>query len=291
LDDHVDSLIESLTIGGDLLELNDVATPDMEARGTWIFPSLPSFVVRTSGSVYVMGIVPDHDTFLPKSLAQRIVYRGFTREIIPSENEDLSSELRELGLQQIPETVWLKSPSKQSAKELLSDMKRRLESQPRGGAGEDFEILDPEQPVTYYSGRWMEPRGQTGDFVARRPQQYGSPIWCFAALEGGIPSKFVDLPLRGYRWRGCDAAWHIQMAIDQSRNTPQLYKRSLEGDGVRLDFFSPLPQWSQRRLLVLGSAVPRNKCLMSFLLPLSEAQAEELFLAEYLWLERTKDSD
>lgn len=291
LSERIDAVIEGLIIGGDLLELSEVATIDPAVKGTWVFAAPPSYVIRLGGSIFLTGVVPDQDALLPPSLTSRIVYEGCTRVIAPRAGEDLPGELRDHGLQELSENVWLKSPRPETAESSLTAMERQLASQPRSGTVEELHVLDSAQPVTYYRGRWTVPKKQTGTFVARRPQDYGAPIWCFAALEDGILVRVLDLPLKKTRWRGCDAAWHLQMAIDYCRGAPQLYRRCRASDGVRLDFFSPLPAWSQRRLMILGRPIPREKSLISYRLPADEAETEERFLQERLWLTRTDDSD
>ncbi len=290
LSERIDSVIEGLIIGGDLLELSDVATDDSAVKGTWVFAAPPSFVVRRSGSIFLLGIVPDQETFLPESLASRIVYEGLTRVILHETGEDLRGELCEQGLQDLSESAWLKSPKAETAQDTLHGMERRLAAQPPSGTIKDLQILDSAQPVKYYPGRWTAPKNHSGAFVARRPQDYGAPIWCFVALQAGVPVRLLDLPLKKTRWRGCDAAWHLQMAIDYCRHNPQLYRRHQSGNGIRLDFFSPLPQWAQRRLMILGRPLPRESNLMSYWLPAVEASTEERFLQERLWLSRTEGS-
>ncbi len=110
-------------------------------------------------------------------------------------------------------------------------------------------------------------------------------------MDAGNPVRLLDLPFESTRWRGCDTAWHIQMAIDYLRQSPQRYRCRIERRGVRFDFFSPLPQWSQRRLMVFGQALPRDRSLFSYLVPFAEAKALEKFIRERLWLQRTEDSD
>lgn len=291
LTDRIEAAIEGLIVGGDLLELNDVVTEDTMVRGTWVFAAPPSFVVRPSGGVFLFGVVSDQDAFLPHSLASRITYDGLTRTIAPQRNEDLAGELREQGLQQLSDSAWLKSPRAGAATDLLGSFERRLAEQSLAGTVSDLEILDPMRPVTYYRGRWTVPENQSGTFIARRPQEFGAPIWCLVALKNGVPVRLLDLPLEQTRWRGCDAAWHLQMAIDYCRSNPQRYRRRVEQNAIRFDFFSPLPQWSQRRLMIFGRAVPRENSLMSYRLPLAEAQTEERFLQERLWISRTEDSE
>jgi len=291
LSGQIDSVIEDMIVGGDLLELSDVAIDDPAVKGTWVFAAPPSFIARPGGSIFLTGVVRDQDTYLPLTLASRILYEGFTRTIVPEPDEDLADELRGLGLQELSEDIWLKAPKAEAAQDLLSGMERRLDSQAKSGTIDDLQILDPAKPVTYYRGRWIAPKTQSGTFVARRPQEYGAPIWCFVRLTEGVSERLLDLLLRKSRWRGCDVAWHLQMAIDYCRNDPQLYRRRRADASVRLDFFSPLPQWTQRRLMIFGRGVPRESSLMSFILPAAEAETEERFLRDRLWLSPTDDSD
>lgn len=289
--ERVDSVIEGLIVSGDLLELNDVATEDPDAKGTWVFAASPGFVLRPSRDIFLFGIVPDQDAFLPGHLGSRLRHEGFTRVITPEENEDLVVQLSEQGLRWFSEAEWLKKPEKEIPEKMLSCFEEKLRSQPPSGDIEDLKILDPEKPVNYYNGRWTAPRDHTGQFVARRPREFGAQIWCFVEMDVGGVSKLLDLPVGKSGWRGCDQAWHLQMAIDRCRGEPQLYRRRPNAKGVRLDFFSPLPKWSQRRLAIFGSPIPRQKSLMSYLLPHSEVGTEEQFLREYLWLSPSPDSD
>jgi len=284
-------MIDDLIACGDLLELSQVAVQDSTLTGAWLFAAPPAFVLRPSGSIFLTGVVPDHEMFLPDSLARRVAHQGFTRVIAPLPNEDLATELRELGIHEMSESAWLKTPKAQSAQHLLADMGERLASQPPSGSVEGLQILDSQRSVKFYRGRWVTPQTQTGRFVARRPQAYGAPIWCFVEIERGIPIRLLDLPSRRTRWRGCDIAWHLQMAIDHSRKVPQQYRRVYKQDDIRFDFFSPLPQWAQRRLLTFGRPETPAKCLMSYVLPRVEAATEERFLQERLWLVRSEDSN
>lgn len=289
--ERVTTAAEGLMIGGDLLELNQVTIDDPAAKGTWVFSAPPGFIVRPGGNVFLVGIVPDEATPLPASLNARVTYEGFVRTLTPQPTEDLPSVLRDLGLRELSASAWLKAPKPESATELSDNMLRRLAEQLPSGVVADISILDPGRNVEYYVGRWVSPTNQSGNYVGRRPQVYGAPLWGFATLVDGSVTKFLDLPLKGTRWRGCDIAWYLQMAIDHCRGTPQLYRRRPSQGGACLDFFSPLPLWAQRRLAVLGRPAPREKCLISYWIPERELASEEAFLQERLWLARRDQFD
>jgi hypothetical protein len=282
--ESVAAAAEGLVIGGDLLELNQVTIDDPTAKGTWIFSAPPSFIVRPSGRVFLVGIVPDETTPLPASLHARIAYEGFARLLSPQPAEDLPSVLRELGLRELSTSAWLKAPKAESAVALRDSMLRRLAEHPPSGDVADVSILDPARNVDYYFGRWVTPTHESGNYVARRPQAYGAPLWGFANVVDGNVTRFLDFPLKGTRWRGCDIAWHLQMAIDHCQHTPQLYRRRTAPGGTCLDFFSPLPLWAHRHFAVLGRPAQREKCLISYWIPERELAAEEKFLKERLWL-------
>ncbi len=284
LADRLDTLIDDLIVSGDLLELSDVATEDPNVLGTWVFAAPPSFVVRNSGSIFLSGVVPDQDTFLLAPLAARVIYSGCTRFIAPEPTEDLAELLTSHGLQELSEAVWLKAPKVETPENLLERFERLLADQPPCGTLGDLDILNPSQKVSYNRRRWTKTSNQTGTFIARRPQEFGSPIWCFVELSEGIPQRLLDFPLSKFRWRACDAAWHLQMAIDHCCGQPQQYTRCKTDNGIRFDFYSPLPQWSQRRLMIFGSECASKNSLFSYELPLAEADSEERFLRERLWL-------
>lgn len=282
---RLDGLIDDLLVAGDLLELSDVSTGDAEARGTWVFAAPPSFVQRKSGSIFLIGIVPDQDRWLPESIRDRIVFSNNTRSIKPQAEEDLAAQLVREGLSKLPETTWLKGPKTELPAEALSKARQRLAAEPPCAPVQGLEIIDPDTKPTYYKGRWKPPKEQTGTFVARRPQEFGSALWCLAELHSGTLVRIVDLPFQGYRWRGCDAAWHLQMAIDRERNKPQRYcVENIDDITCRIDFFSPIPLWAERRLMVLGRKCQGSRSLFAYEIPADEVKQEVEFLGENLWL-------
>lgn len=254
-------------------------------------PPPPGFVVRPNGTAFIFGVIPDQDAFLPPSLGIRVRYERFIRFVKPRPKEDLAGELREHGLQQFSESVWLKSPKPELPDKLLSRVVRRLERQSLVTVIDNLKVLDSARPVTHYRDRWVIPTNQTGTFVARRPQEFGAPMWCLVRMEDGVPVRLLDIPFEKTRWRACDTAWHLQLAIDHCLHRPQRYRRSQETCGTRLDFFSPLPLWAERRLMVFGTPCRPKKGFLAYVVPRDHADTEEEFLQSKLWLTPTADTE
>lgn len=283
---RIEALIDDLLVVGDLLELTEVTTGEEEAKGTWVFSAPPSFVERTSGSIFLTGIVPDQDGWLPEDIRSRIVLSRGTRSIRPDEGEDLASRLASEGLRRLPETTWLRAPKTLAPEIALSKARQQLAKEPQCAPVQGLEIIDPETKPTYYKGRWTSPKNHSGTlFIARRPQEFGAPLWCLVEIDSGMLKRILDLPFRGYRWRPCDAAWHLQMAIDSERGMPQRYKVDYcDNSTCRLSFYSPIPLWAERRLMILGKKCQAEKSLFTYEIPADELVQEEEFLQENLWI-------
>jgi hypothetical protein len=284
LTEDIEAAVEKAMIAGDLLELHQVATDDPNVKGTWLFSAPPAFVARPSGSVFILGVTPDGPSALPASLSERILYERHCRIIEPQPSENLAQMLRELGLLELSERNWLRLPRQESQNDFLAKIERELHALGPSGEVSELKILASDRDPSYYIGRWTIPKRESGCFVARRPQAYGAALWGFALLKDGVLEKFLDFPPKKSKFRGSDFAWHLQMAIDATRGAPQTYRRRFDGGQVRLDFFSPIPLWAERRLGIVGRPVDREKCLFSYEIPEREAEAEEKFLQTYLWI-------
>ena len=139
--------------------------------------------------------------------------------------------------------------------------------------------------MTFYRDRWVEPRNQhTGLYVARRPQRYGTPIWCVVELESGRVKRFKDLREPGDRIRPSDVAWRIQAAFDALAGHPQQYRASPADDVTLVRFYAPLPSWAERRLAIVGTKTQAERCLFSYEIPNDEWPGEHAFLNEALWM-------
>lgn len=286
--ERIEQIVEDLVAAGDLLELSNVATIDESVRQTWVFAAPPAFVARPSGSVFLIGLAPDEASPVPAALRGRLRFEGSTRVIDPVDGENLVSTLRDQGLRQLSAEAWLRLPKAEDAKSHRASADAKLATQGPSGDIAGLRIRDTERPANWYADRWVGPGKRSGRFVIRRPQDYGADLWGYAELVDGAAARLVDLPPPGNRWRGCDMAWRLQMAIDHCRGFPQRYRARPNGGYIRFDFFSPIPIWARRRLAVIGRPVAADRCLLSFLLPAKEAAAEEEFLQCYLFLGRTE---
>lgn len=290
LRERAEDTVEGLVVLGDLLDLSQATTNDLEAKESWVFSAPPGFVVRRSGTVLLLGMAQDEGFPLPSDLREQIIFNRFTRLLRPRANEQLPKALVEMGLLQHAEGAWLKTPKDEPASVLLDKVTARLAAQSPSGDIVDLLILDPASKVDFYKGRWKLPKTETGFFVARRPQEYGAALWGVVQLLNGKAQKFLEFPTKANRWRACDEAWHIQLAIDHQRGVPQRYRRREAGEGAFLEFFSPIPMWAERHLAVVGEGALASKCLFSYFVPQDELRSEEEFIQKRLWLVKVDDT-
>lgn len=282
--DRVEGVIDALVAVGDLLELRDVTTLDDTVKATWLFAAPPSFVLRPSGSAFILGIAPDEAAPLPADLLRRLVVRGVTRNIDHVSDEDLGTLLCALGLRQLSMESWLRHPKRESAQALVAALHARLSGQGPSGNVVDLQVLDKARPSRRYRARWCKPGTISGRYIVRRPQAYGADLWGYAELAEGRTIKLIDFPAPGSRWRGCDTAWRAQMAIDRLSGDGQQFRRRSSGSFVCIDIFSPIPDWARRRLAFVGEELEPESSLLSYRLPEVEAAAEEQFLQELVFL-------
>lgn len=286
----VEETLDAVVGNGDVIEHRAVDV-DTGRSATLLYTAPPSFLIRKSGSAMLLGIVPDHLSALPEELQARIEYLNHVRRLVPIASEDLRGRLIGFGLIEIGYDHWLRAPRHETAAQLLSRMNQRLDSAQPSRAVPGLMLLDPDRSVRYYRGRWVEPRTQSGRFVARRGQAYGAPLWCYVDLQNGNPERIIDLPLESGRWRGCDEAWRVQMAIDAQRAKPQRFRVRLgPGETYTIDFFSPVPMWAQRRWNAVGEPVKEPGCLFAYRLHKTELGEELRFAREELWLEELPQS-
>lgn len=280
--------LEALISYGDLLEHQEVSKED-KSSAILIYTAPPAFVKIRDGSVFLLGILPDRITLLSDELESKIVYKKHMRRLYAEGNTDLPSELIQLGFFELPLNTWLKAPKVQTASSNISRINRMLDEASPSGEIPGLMALDSSKSANYYRGRWVSPDKLSGRFIARRKQLYGADIWCYVELDAGVPQKFIDFPIRGSIWRGCDEAWFLQAAIDFSLDRPQKYRLRPDLDGSAIiDLFAPVPVWIRRQLDALGEQVDSSGCLFSYLFRKNDIIEVVKFIKDRLWLEEIK---
>jgi hypothetical protein len=284
----VEWTLEGLIAHGDILEELEVGKVLSQGAGKLVYAAPPSFVLRQSGVAILVGTASDQISALREDLAERIEYINHLRRLSPLPGEDLRRELVQLGFIELSYNTWLRSPPIERPAKLISRLNRLLSEAPLSGDVPGLLLLDPERPVRYYRGRWVEPSTQNGKFVGRRKQAYGADVWCYIEMENGVPKRFVDFPLSSSFWRGCDEAWRLQAGIDCERGAPQMFRVRLGRPHTNVfDFFSPLPMWAVRRWDAAGEPLKSPGSLFSYKFRADEVEEEIRFLKEDLWLTQT----
>lgn len=284
-EDLVQETLEAMVAHGDVLEQPEVLGDTSSAR-VLLYAAPASFVARQSGLVILLGITSDHLSPLPIELGRRIQHLGHVRRLSPSAGEDLRSELRQRGLLELTFEAWSKGPAREASAQHVAAHDRELDAVAPSRDIPGLLLLDAARPARYYRGRWVDLKAQTGRYVARRRQAYGADLWCYVQVNDGQPERMIDLPRRGSRWRGCDEAWHLQMAIDAQRGLPQRFRFTPSvGDAVVLEFFSPVPAWARRRWDAIGEPVASMGSLFAYQIPKAEIDEERRFARDTLWLE------
>jgi hypothetical protein len=282
--DAVEEILEAVIAHGDIAEHDDIlggASP-----GRLLYAAPPSFVMRKSGAALILGIAPDRPSPLPSELEDKLEYVGHTRRLLGNDGEQLRQTLQDFGLVELDVDYWTRAPSVMTADRYAAHANIVLARAPVFNADvPGLTILDFEEPVHYYRGRWKEPKKQTGRYVGRRKQAYGADLWCYVELEQGAARRLIDFPFTMTTHRACDHAWHLQMAIDAVRGHPQEYVMDVtETSRPLLKFFSPLPQWTQRRLAGIGRPEPAKGCLLSYSIEPDEVDEERALLSAGLWM-------
>lgn len=282
----VEETLEGMIAHGDILEHRDVEGDPGHGTTTLLYAAPAGFVARKSGTVILLGIASDQISALPDDLEARIEYVNHLRRLSPTPGEDLRADLAQLGLIELSYDNWLRAPSAETPAQHVSRLNRLLDAVQPSRDVPGLTLLDTERSVRYYRGRWVEPRSQSGRFVARRSQAYGADLWCYVQLRKGNPELLIDLPLAGSRWRGCDEAWRLQMAIDALKGEPQQCRVSPGPGGAQvLEFVSPVPMWARRRWDAVGEPASISGCLFAYRLDKAELREELRYARDELWLD------
>lgn len=282
--DAISDLLDSLIAAGDLLELRE-QVDGRSVRLLYLGP--PTYVEREPGVYLLSGVRSQGAALVDAELSQSIEHDGEARivRLDPSRADEL---LASAGLHGIDREQWVASPAAERADRLVGRLASQLDAAGPSGEIEGLQVIDPAASVTYYRGRWRSPvSSDTGDFVARRPQEYGADLWCVVRIESGTPLNMLEFPIDDPLVPARDEAWRLQMASDAQRGTPQAYAtRPLGTDAdVAVRFFSPIPGFAQRYLELVGVPLPEEpRCLFAFRVSVGAMPDLERILTELLWM-------
>lgn len=288
LDDSIEETLDSLVSYGDFIESRDISS---QTATRLLYPTPPSYVRISDTSVMLFGIYKDGRYPAELELRRKIILDKY-RLVIRDFDEEVRNRLLGFGTIEVKPEAWLKLPQRESPLTHESKYNQQLAACGKPGAVDEILLLDSVRSVRFYRGRWVQLKKQTGRFVARRPQPYGADLWCYVAVENGIVTKLLDLPLTEHRWRPCDEAWHLQQAKDAVRAEPQVFRvrqGSIATESI-VDFFSPVPMWARRRWDHIGKPVPSAGSLFSYTFPSTQCDAEMKFAQETMWMVRQDES-
>jgi hypothetical protein len=284
-DDTIREMVDSLVGYGDLIEANDVNAP---SDASLLYLAAPGFVQTSEHLFLLVGTIPDGEDPSPPGLRERVAPVICTRRLRVDDAKEAADALLQAGFVRLKLDSWLKCPPVQSASELAARYDEALSKSGPPGTPEEVMILDPTRPVKYYKGRWTKLKGQSGRFVARRSQAYGSQLWCYIEATEGRVTRLLDFPLYENCWRAFDEAWHLLQAQDAVAGHPQLYRvrNDAPSGSVAMDLFSPPPTWATRRLDSVGQRTLPNSALLSYVFAETELDAECRFATDRMWLKR-----
>lgn len=287
----VRDVLDRLIVTGDLLELGGTSTLPSVAADDWLYCAPPTFLALEE-SILLLGIDAEDQATLPASLRKLVQYRRELRVLRSDDIDAVREQLLDAGYYEVSKAAWTKLPQVQTARKFLDAAIRRL--QESGGQGElaGLKVIGSTNSSHNYASRWATPDGRSGHFVGRRPQAFGSDLWVFVELEEGRTIRFLDLPWRGGKFRGCDHGWRIQSALDALSGRPQGYRIAYRDSGVAsYEFLSPLPLWAERQLRIHGEKVPASGTLFTYNLERQADHGIDDLLQSYMWFKRVREGE
>lgn len=284
LKEVVENTVQAMISYGDLIESKDFMGFEDHKR-MMLYAAPCHFIIRGNGNIMLSGIVNCYNSTLPQEIADQIEYFEHLRMIRSTPGSNLKSELMELGYSELSMQKWLRTPKSRSPQQHIAIIGDLLIKSSSSSEIPGLEILDSTKPVTYYKGRWIRPANQTGRFIARRDQTWGSKLWSYVQLNNGKAEHIIDFPVENSTGNARDEAWLLQLAIDASCGNPQQFHIEPKTDDfVEIKLFSPIPTWAQRRLDVMGEPKKLPGCLFGYNVEKSDIKEIVDFLIEHLWL-------
>lgn len=279
----IEEVADGLVARGDFIENWDVSS-DSQQRRRLIYPASYSYVMVSSSRALLVGVPVDNRLPLSEDLRRRMKWQGLSCFV--EGDATLRAALTTDGVREVALDNWLQAPQPESPGRLHDHLEMRLAAADRIVDSSQLRIIRQMETNSYYRGRWGAPTAESGVFVARRPQTYGSELWCVVALRAGSPIALADLPFRGTLFAAHDEAWRIQAALDRLAGNPQRARITRGPLQHAVDLFAPLPSWAVRRLEALGEWVDRAPgALFSLHIRAEDMDHVIEFLEDHLWME------
>lgn len=285
LKDTVRGTINSVTSYGDLIETRQSSDT---SSNFLLYLAAPSFLQVSDSLFLLFGLTPDGEDMIPPHLRQEVEPVMYSRRLAVQDPEECRDSLLQAGFESLKLDSWLRCPPRQSPFELIALYDDALSKSGPPGIPEDVTLIDPNQSVNYYKGRWTKLKKQTGRFIARRSQTYGAQLWCYLEISNGVVTRLLDFPLFEFQWQAFDEAWHLLQAMDAVSGHPQSFRvRKASQKGMAaMDLFSPAPTWATRRWDAVGLRTMPDSSLMSYIFPSTQIDTECGFAADRMWLKR-----
>ena len=180
-------VIESLVSYGDLVEL---AADPTNRTVRQFYLGTPTYIPINSHAWVVTGIKPDGRPLLGEQLRSRIEPERHVRRVDTRDLDDPEGLAAASGLHYVSLAHYIRQPTATSASTFIRKFDNQLSSAPLGNA-DVLRLLDPKSSPRYYPGRWrIFAPTDSGKFVARRAQAYGSDL--------GATSESRRTPSRAY---------------------------------------------------------------------------------------------
>jgi len=280
----IEFALDELISSGNIVELQSRVLYDGRLLST-LFVKPPSYITLESGALAISGFSRGSREQLPEKLLTSGKLSNSLILISSSEAPKILDDLEASGIKKTDANLWINQPEFIEAQTRIDKISIQAAAARPVSQIEDLRLIDPVSDVTYYPGRWTNQPADDMRTVGRRPQTYGADLWCFVDYSEK-QFRFIDLPSTTELTEGRDEGWILQLAIDYINDNRQKVKVSeANPDILRLDFFSPIPGWVERRWALYGKKSWPHGVLFSYEFEADIGWGEVEFAERELYLE------
>lgn len=260
----IKEMVDRLLACGEIIEVTNYHRISTDKQTKFLFVPKPHFVFDSgSNTAYLIAIDRNHDVY--ELFGSSIEYRGILPVIkwTGTDGKELRRGLLGNGLGELSIHQWLTRPNyleknSPTRDSIYSRYLERLDQSLPSGDIQDLIVVDDSKNPLFYAGRKSHAKGLTGNFICQRLGRYGQKIWGFVKIDNGVTKKYLDFPLLSPDIRGCDEAWQLLMIKDAINHQPQQFTCIASLGDAELTFFSPVPSWIERHLMIFGRNTPKE---------------------------------